>query len=221
MQRPRADCRLVSRPRINLTHFHGVFAPNSKHRVQVTPTKRGKQPEKAESADDDCLDKSPEERHQAMTWMQRLKRLFNIDVVVARSKWSGQAICDNPVKQLFSFQRCLIRSHKDNNSPGASAIVGYCKTSIYSPIYPVELHIWSAPVLGEPVSVLGKEKLQSSIRLLVGFVSPGSSWKSAHSRPYHLDGLPMAAADGTHRFPGIQALPFVPLPSFLTYQQRG
>ena len=156
-----------------------------------------------------------------MTWMQRLKRLFNIDVVVAKSKWSGQAICDNPVKQLFSFQRCLIRSHKDNNSPGASAIVGYCKTSIYSPIYPVELHIWSAPVLGEPVSVLGKEKLQSSIRLLVGFVSPGSSWKSAHSRPYHLDGLPIVATDGTHRFPGIQALPFVPLPSFLTYQQRG
>jgi hypothetical protein len=33
---------LVPRPRINLTRFHGVFAPNSKHRVWVTPARRGK-----------------------------------------------------------------------------------------------------------------------------------------------------------------------------------
>ncbi len=30
---------LVPRPRVNLTRFHGVFAPNSKHRVLVTPAK--------------------------------------------------------------------------------------------------------------------------------------------------------------------------------------
>jgi hypothetical protein len=37
--------RLVSltpKPRVNLTRFHGVFAPNSKHRALVTPAKRGK-----------------------------------------------------------------------------------------------------------------------------------------------------------------------------------
>lgn len=33
---------LVPRPRVNLTRFHGVFAPNSKHRALVTPAKRGK-----------------------------------------------------------------------------------------------------------------------------------------------------------------------------------
>jgi hypothetical protein len=33
---------LVPKPRVNLTRFHGVFAPNSKHRVAVTPAKRGK-----------------------------------------------------------------------------------------------------------------------------------------------------------------------------------
>jgi hypothetical protein len=33
---------LVPKPRVNLTRFHGVFAPNSKHRVEVTPAKRGK-----------------------------------------------------------------------------------------------------------------------------------------------------------------------------------
>ncbi len=33
---------LVPKPRVNLTRFHGVFAPNSKHRAQVTPARRGK-----------------------------------------------------------------------------------------------------------------------------------------------------------------------------------
>jgi hypothetical protein len=33
---------LVPKPRVNLTRFHGVFAPNSKHRAQMTPARRGK-----------------------------------------------------------------------------------------------------------------------------------------------------------------------------------
>jgi len=33
---------LVPKPRVNLTRFHGVFAPNSKHRALVTPARRGK-----------------------------------------------------------------------------------------------------------------------------------------------------------------------------------
>ncbi len=32
----------VPKPRVNLTRFHRVFAPNSKHRAQVTPAKRGR-----------------------------------------------------------------------------------------------------------------------------------------------------------------------------------
>jgi hypothetical protein len=73
---------LVPKPRVNLTRFHGVFAPNSKHRVQVTPAKRGKRPDKSEGLDTDWCDKSPAERHRAMTWMQRLRRVFNIDIEV-------------------------------------------------------------------------------------------------------------------------------------------
>jgi hypothetical protein len=34
---------LVPKPRINLTRFHGVFAPNSQFRGHVTPAKRGKE----------------------------------------------------------------------------------------------------------------------------------------------------------------------------------
>jgi len=33
---------LVPKPRVNLTRFHGIFAPNSKYRAWVTPARRGK-----------------------------------------------------------------------------------------------------------------------------------------------------------------------------------
>jgi hypothetical protein len=53
---------LVPKPRVNLTRFHGVFAPNSKHRVDVTPAKRGKG--RAQKKNED---KTPEQRHQSMS----------------------------------------------------------------------------------------------------------------------------------------------------------
>jgi hypothetical protein len=64
---------LIPKPRVNLIRFHGVFAHNSKYRVDVTPAKRGKV-NPAQSQED----KTPEQHHQAMTWAQRLKRMFNI-----------------------------------------------------------------------------------------------------------------------------------------------
>ena len=69
---------LVPKPRVNLTRFHGVFAPNSKHRAQVTPAKRGKG-NKAKTPDE-AQDKTPAEHRAAMTWAQRLKRVFAIDI---------------------------------------------------------------------------------------------------------------------------------------------
>ena len=66
---------LVPRPRVNLTRYHGVLAPNHRWRAEVTPAGRGRgsrgtaQPER-----------SAIERHAAMTWAQRLKRVFDIDV---------------------------------------------------------------------------------------------------------------------------------------------
>ena len=69
---------LVPKPRVNLTRFHGVFAPNSKHRVLITPAKRGKG--KKVNTTDDSRDRTPAERRASMTWAQRLKRVFDIDV---------------------------------------------------------------------------------------------------------------------------------------------
>ncbi|MBT3094637.1 MAG: transposase [Candidatus Thiodiazotropha sp. (ex Lucina pensylvanica)] len=68
---------LVPKPRVNLTRFYGVFAPNSKYRTEVTPARRGKgNPSQSKE------DKTPEQRHQTMTWAQRLKRVFNINVSI-------------------------------------------------------------------------------------------------------------------------------------------
>ena len=69
---------LVPKPRVNLTRFHGVFAPNSKHRARVTPARRGKGGQHATTADSE--EPTPAERRAAMTWAQRLKRVFGIDI---------------------------------------------------------------------------------------------------------------------------------------------
>ncbi len=72
---------LVPKPRVNLTRFHGVLAPNSKHRIDVTPAKRGK----GSSKKQDTSNKgkmTPVGKYKEMTWAQRLKRVFNIDITV-------------------------------------------------------------------------------------------------------------------------------------------
>ena len=67
---------LVPPPRMHLTRFHGVFAPHSKLRAAVTPAHRGVGG-KAVPADPD---KPITPRHVAMSWTQRLKRVFGIDI---------------------------------------------------------------------------------------------------------------------------------------------
>ena len=68
---------LVPKPRVNLTRYHGVFAPNSEHRALVTPARRGRGSKtKAHGAED----ATPVASHAAMSWAQRLKRVFDIDI---------------------------------------------------------------------------------------------------------------------------------------------
>ena len=67
---------LVPKPRVNLTRFHGVFAPNSKYRALITPVKQGK----GKTSRSLGGDTTPAEHRAAMTWAQRLKRVFDIDV---------------------------------------------------------------------------------------------------------------------------------------------
>ena len=55
-----------------------MFAPNSNHRALIIPAKRGKGREA--SPDKQGEEKTPFERRVAITWAQRLKRVFAIDV---------------------------------------------------------------------------------------------------------------------------------------------
>jgi len=71
---------LVPKPRVHLTRFYGVFAPNSKHRGRVTgEAKVNKNQLTAIDVPQNC-----EERRSKVSWAMRLKRVFNIDVTVCR-----------------------------------------------------------------------------------------------------------------------------------------
>jgi len=110
---------LVPKPRVNLTRFHGVFAPNSKHRIHVTPARRGKG-RKQHSGEED---QTPSERHMAMTWAQRLKRVFNIDIATC-SACGGSvkviACIEDPViinKILRHLQQQALKVIRSSSAP--------------------------------------------------------------------------------------------------------
>jgi hypothetical protein len=86
---------LVPKPRVNLTRFHGVFAPNSAHRSQVTPARRGRGNTHKAPAEQEQT--TPGERHAAMSWAQRLKRVFNIDIQTCSA-------CGGAVKVIACIQ---------------------------------------------------------------------------------------------------------------------
>ena len=73
-----------------------MLAPNSAHRAQVTPAKRGKGNEAIATEDP-----APVERRAAMTWAQRLKRVFNIDIEICNS-------CGGPVKIIACIEDPMV-----------------------------------------------------------------------------------------------------------------
>jgi len=64
---------LVPRPRAHLIRYHGVFAPNARHRAALVARPRAR----TSSAHDEP--KAAPSR-VAMTWMQRLRRVYHIDI---------------------------------------------------------------------------------------------------------------------------------------------
>jgi hypothetical protein len=71
---------LVPRPRVNLTRFHGVLAPNAKSRGVVTPSGRGRGGRGEGEPSPEPQDRSEPAKRQAMSWAQRLKRVFRIEI---------------------------------------------------------------------------------------------------------------------------------------------
>ena len=76
-----------------------MFAPNSKHRARVIPAGRGKG-NKSKSPDE-AQEQTPAERHVDMSWAQRLKRVFNIDIETCRE-------CGGAVKIIACIEERVV-----------------------------------------------------------------------------------------------------------------
>jgi len=122
---------LVPQPRVNLTRFHGVFAPNSKYRSKVTPARRGKR-RKCHSTNEAAP--TPAEKRASMTWAKRLKRVFNIDIETC-SECGGDVRIIACIEDPVVIQKIL--THLDNTaSSAATALLPDCRAS---PGLPVDL----------------------------------------------------------------------------------
>jgi hypothetical protein len=88
---------LVPKPRVNLTRYHGVFAPNSQHRAWVTPARRGR----GNKATVAAPEATPVAGHAAMSWAQRLKRVFAIDVETC-------SVCGGSMKVIACIEDPLV-----------------------------------------------------------------------------------------------------------------
>ena len=120
---------LIPKPRVNLTRFHGVFAPNSKYRAKVTPTSRGKR-KKSYSADE--AGQSAAEKRAAMTWARRLKRVFNIDITTCDNCGADVRIIAS-IEDTAVIQKIL--AHLDTTaSSAATAILPDCRASPSLPL---------------------------------------------------------------------------------------
>jgi hypothetical protein len=68
---------LIPQPRIHMTRYFGVLAPNHKWRSKIVPG-----PPKTEAAPDAAVASVPKKRR--MSWAELLKRVFQIDITTCR-----------------------------------------------------------------------------------------------------------------------------------------
>jgi hypothetical protein len=84
---------LIPRPRINLTRYHGVFAPSSPMRRAIVPTsararqrRKSKDPATAQATREQQPAATPTDSADPptapLTWAQRLKRVFELDITL-------------------------------------------------------------------------------------------------------------------------------------------
>jgi len=73
---------LVPKPRVNLARFHGVFAPNNKHRARVTPAKRGRGGQRTTTADLD--EPTPARQWWRLAWWPARAEMRSSGAMVGR-----------------------------------------------------------------------------------------------------------------------------------------
>ncbi|HEX7013262.1 MAG TPA: transposase [Steroidobacteraceae bacterium] len=90
---------LVPLPGVHFTRYHGVFAPASALRGAVTPAGRGR------GAPPEHMSAPPQpDKHVSMNWMQRLKRVFSIDIQTCQR-------CGGALKVIASIEDRVLIDH--------------------------------------------------------------------------------------------------------------
>jgi hypothetical protein len=74
---------LVPKPRAHLTRYHGVFAPNGRLRRHITRAGQGKQG-LTRCPEPQAAERPAAQRRASMTWAERLKRVFRIEIETCR-----------------------------------------------------------------------------------------------------------------------------------------
>ena len=93
---------LVPIPRAHLTRYHGVLAPASRDRARIVPKTRAAAAGKSmESNEPSAVD-----RQRAMSWAQRLERVFAIDFETCR-QCGGQLRVIASIEQPAVIERIL------------------------------------------------------------------------------------------------------------------
>ena len=100
---------LVPKSRAHLTRYHGVFVPASPDRARVVPGTRGVVSNEGQGGEPSDTD-----RQRSLTWAQRLKRVFNIDIETCQA-------CGGVMKVIACIEEPLvirqILAHLDRNAP--------------------------------------------------------------------------------------------------------
>ncbi len=95
---------LVPKPRAHLTRYHGVFAPASRDRARLVPKTRAAAAGKAMESNEPWA----VGRLRAMSWAQRLKRVFAIDIETCR-QCGGHLRVIASIEQPAVIERILER----------------------------------------------------------------------------------------------------------------
>jgi hypothetical protein len=93
---------LVPKPRAHLTRYHGVFAPASPDRARIVPRTRAAAANKAKA----CGEASATEQQRGLTWAQRLKRVFAVDIEVCR-RCGGKLRVIASIEEQATIERIL------------------------------------------------------------------------------------------------------------------
>jgi hypothetical protein len=108
---------LVPPPRVHLTRYHGVFAPPAALRAAITPAGRGQRAHRHASAVEQATP-----RHLAMSWAQRLKRVFAIDLEHCR-RCGGRLTVIASIEDPALIQRILTHLQQPaDHAPPRSAL---------------------------------------------------------------------------------------------------